>query len=59
MVFKLGKNHPLLESDMELLEFNPFKNRKSLTGWYEVSFEYSDLWQQLTETALHMAESSR
>lgn len=59
MVFKLGKNHPLLESDMELMEFNPFKNRKPLTGWYEVSFKYVDLWQSLTETALQMAETGK
>lgn len=57
MVFKLGKNHPLLESDVELLEFNPFKNRKPLTGWYEVGFDHHQKWEPLALHALQLIQS--
>lgn len=52
MVFKLGAAYPIENHDVLLLEFNPFKKRKPLTGWYEVGFEQHEVWFELAETAL-------
>lgn len=57
MVFKLGKN-PALPKGIELYEFNPFKNKGPLTGWYEVDYIYKDSWEKLTELALQFAKEN-
>lgn len=58
MVFKLGKNAPLV-ADIELVEFNPFKNKGPLTGWYEVDYAYHSSWEELAELALNLARKSK
>lgn len=52
MVFKLGKSYPVEQLQVELSEFNPFKNKGPLAGWYELDFDYQDKWELLTLNAL-------
>ncbi len=54
MVFKLGKDYPIHELDLELLEFSPFKTKKPLSGWYEVDFDHQDKWEDLSTLALNI-----
>ncbi|MEM9650063.1 MAG: hypothetical protein AAF969_16415 [Bacteroidota bacterium] len=54
MVFKLGKSFPFLESDVPLTEFNPFKKKGPLAGWYEADFSQNQKWHKLAETALEL-----
>ncbi|MEM8846523.1 MAG: hypothetical protein AAGD17_05410 [Bacteroidota bacterium] len=54
MVFKLGTNLPSI-SGVELVEFNPFRNKGLLTGWYETDYIHHATWKELTEMALHLA----
>ncbi|MEX0314117.1 MAG: hypothetical protein AB3N18_08065 [Allomuricauda sp.] len=58
MVFKLGKGYPLNELDVEISEFNPFKNKKPLSGWYEVEYKYHKNWEGLTQLALTTIQTS-
>jgi len=58
MVFKLGKGYPLEEQDFGLSEFNPFKTKKPLAGWYEVDFEYHEKWEKLAHKALELIKSN-
>ncbi|MGX1928105.1 hypothetical protein [Flagellimonas sp. 2504JD4-2] len=58
MVFKLGKEYPLDELGVEVSEFNPFKNKKPLSGWYEVHYDFHDKWEMLTSTALEQISSN-
>lgn len=58
MVFKLGKGYPLKEQDFELSEFNPFKTKKPLAGWYEVDFEHHEKWEKLAHKALELIKSN-
>lgn len=51
MVFKLGKDFPIESLQVKAVEFNPFTNRKPLTGWYEVAFEYRQQWLQISKLA--------
>lgn len=57
MVFKLGKNFDITGSSEPLSEFNPFKNKGPLSGWYELDFEHHEKWAQFTELALHQMKS--
>lgn len=52
MVFKLGKDFFPKDSEITLSEFNPFKTKKPLKGWYEVDFEQHEKWPDLTSLAL-------
>lgn len=52
MVFKLGKEFELTSHDAEILVFNPFRNRKPLSGWFEVSFKDRVHWEALAREAL-------
>lgn len=54
MVYKLGKNYPMDALEVPLTEFNPFKKKGPLTGWYEADFEQSQHWNELAETALEL-----
>lgn len=58
MVFKLGKGYPLERHNFELSEFNPFKTKKPLAGWYEVDFEYHEKWEELSKIALNQIKIS-
>nr|WP_299343280.1 hypothetical protein [Allomuricauda sp.] len=58
MVFKLGKGFPLDSLDVELVEFNPFKNKGPLPGWYELGFEHHESWEKLTKLALDETKKS-
>ena len=53
MVFKLGKDYPLNEIEKPLEEFNPFKNKGPLTGWYQLSFNTKSDWEEMTQLALN------
>ncbi|PWL39817.1 hypothetical protein DKG77_03015 [Flagellimonas aquimarina] len=57
MVFKLGKDYHLEKQDFEFSEFNPFKTKKPLSGWYEVDFEYHEKWRELTKIALNQIKA--
>ncbi len=52
MVFKLGTDHSFNVLNVPLSEFNPFKNKKPLTGWYELDFEHHEKWELLAQAAL-------
>ncbi|MEM9078505.1 MAG: hypothetical protein AAGC43_15795 [Bacteroidota bacterium] len=54
MVFKLGTTLTSI-SGAELVEFNPFKNKGPLTGWYEADYVDHAIWEELTEMALRLA----
>ena len=56
MVFKLGKNYPLETAPISLTEFNPFKNKGPLAGWYEADFQHLNQWEDLTHTALELIQ---
>ncbi len=52
MVFRFGKDYPLDKLTVEVSEFNPFKKKKPLTGWYEVDYKYHNNWENLAHLAL-------
>ena len=58
MVFKLGKGYALEKHNFELSEFNPFKTKKPLAGWYEVDFEHHKKWEELSKIALNQIKIS-
>ena len=53
MVFKLGKDFDQNAFGVEILVFNPFKNRAPLNGWFEVDFAQKEQWQPLARKALN------
>lgn len=52
MVFKFGKDFDPEAQDFEATTFNPFKNKRPLAGWFEVSYSQKELWESLTIEAL-------
>ncbi|TGV02016.1 hypothetical protein [Flavivirga rizhaonensis] len=52
MVFKLGKGFNVKTIDVPLEMFSPFKNKKPMSGWYQLGAEYKDSWESLTSLAL-------
>ena len=52
MVFKLGSPSAVEGIEVELMEFNPFKNKGPLKGWYEADFQYHESWGKLANIAL-------
>ncbi|NMH87742.1 hypothetical protein HHX25_09520 [Flavivirga sp. Y03] len=52
MVFKLGKQFNVQVVDVPLEMFSPFKNKKPMSGWYQLGVEYKDSWESLTNLAL-------
>ncbi|MBS9461229.1 hypothetical protein KIM67_02310 [Flagellimonas sp. 389] len=58
MVFKLGKDFKVDQVNVELREFNPFKNKGPLSGWYEVDFTEKEVWEELTNLALSLAKEN-
>ncbi|WP_431126879.1 hypothetical protein [Flagellimonas flava] len=58
MVFKLGKSYPAEQLQVELSEFNPFKNKGPLTGWFELDFGHEDKWEQLATNALELIKQN-
>lgn len=54
MVFKLGKDYPLNRSNYPLTEFNPFKTKGPLSGWYELPFMSKLEWKEMTLLALSL-----
>ncbi|MEQ9301039.1 MAG: hypothetical protein RIF33_20865 [Cyclobacteriaceae bacterium] len=57
MVFKLGKGFDITTLNFPTEEFSPFKNKKPLSGWFEVDFTYSDRWPKLAQQALTQLKS--
>lgn len=58
MVFKLGKDYPSDKIDFEIKEFSPFKNKKPLTGWFEVDYGYQNQWEALCAEALEIIKTN-
>ncbi|MEM7486371.1 MAG: hypothetical protein AAF348_14280 [Bacteroidota bacterium] len=58
MVFRLGKHFRVGQINVELKEFNPFKNKGPLSGWYEADFTEKEAWEELTELALSLAKEN-
>ncbi len=56
MVFKLGKNYPIEKISVPLNEFNPFRTKKPLAGWYESHFDHHGQWETLTKVALELLQ---
>lgn len=56
MVFKLGKGYPIDKIDFEIKEFSPFKNKRPLTGWYEVDHTFHNKWEVLAMKALRLVQ---
>ena len=54
MVFKLGKGFDPDTADIEMNVFSPFKNKKPLSGWFEIDYQYNDHWKPYTEKALNL-----
>lgn len=52
MVFKLGKAYPMGSLPYPLEEFNPFKTKGPLTGWYELAYTDKKAWEEMTHLAL-------
>lgn len=59
MVFKLGKAYPIDNLHIEIQEFNPFKNKGPLSGWYEAGYESHQNWEELTLKALEVITSNQ
>jgi hypothetical protein len=57
MVFKLGKGYDFKIQPTPMIEFNPFKNKGPLSGWFEVDYTYHPQWEPLTEQALNLIQS--
>ncbi|SNY95054.1 hypothetical protein [Flagellimonas pacifica] len=58
MVFNLGKDYPLDKLGVEVSEFNPFKKKKPLAGWYEIDFDQHQKWEMITLKALERIKSN-
>ncbi|MEW4925093.1 hypothetical protein [Algibacter sp. 2305UL17-15] len=54
MVFKLGKEFDTETIDVPLEVFSPFKNKKPMSGWYQLDFHHKETWRILTEKALQL-----
>jgi len=54
MVFRLGKGFPVDTLDFEINEFRPFKNKKPLSGWYEMDYTLHAEWEALALKALNL-----
>lgn len=52
MVFKLGIEFHGINYEAEISPFNPFGKRKSLSGWYELTYKDRENWEALTREAL-------
>ncbi len=59
MVFKLGKSFNIHTIDAPLEVFSPFKNKKPMSGWYQLGAEYSDFWEPLTRQALDIIHEDK
>lgn len=57
MVFKLEHSGNLPDIDIPVAEFNPFKKKGPLRGWYEVQFEYHAHWAAYTAKALSVIKA--
>ena len=53
MIFKLGKGFDIASFGIDRFSYlNPFKDKGPMLGWYEIPFEYSGKWEELTKLAL-------
>ncbi|WP_303318179.1 hypothetical protein Q4Q34_11280 [Flavivirga abyssicola] len=59
MVFKLGKGFNVEAIDVPLEVFSPFKNKKPMSGWYQLGVEYKDSWEFLTNLALDIIHQDK
>lgn len=57
MVFKLGKGFDQKNDTIPIREFNPFKNKGPLSGWFEVEYTYHQEWKALTEIAFNLIQT--
>ncbi|GAA3636703.1 hypothetical protein [Flavivirga jejuensis] len=54
MVFKLGKDFNVDTIDLPIEVFSPFKNKKPMSGWYQLGAEYKDAWESLTDLTFNI-----
>ena len=55
MCFKLGKGFLIEEYGIEEYEFlSPFKNKPPMYGWFMISEENFEAWEELTHVSLDM-----
>lgn len=59
MVFKLGRDYPSHQVAKPLKEFNPFRNKGPLTGWYELPFSNKVEWEEMTQLALEIMRKQK
>ncbi len=57
MVFKLGKDFDISAHPLPLAVFSPFKSKKPLSGWFQLSFDDKNEWHSLTKKALQHIQS--
>ena len=58
MTFRLGKDFNLADygiKDIKLL--NPFKNKPPLKGWFVISYDEHDKWEELAYKAYEFAKT--
>ncbi len=56
MVFRLGKGFNIEDVDTPLIPFSPFKNKKPMSGWFQLSPENKSLWEAWTNQALALIQ---
>ncbi|BFP41070.1 hypothetical protein FGF1_19150 [Flavobacteriaceae bacterium GF1] len=59
MVFRLGKDYPIDRIKKPLQEFNPFRNKGPLTGWYELPFTNKYHWEEMTQLAFDTIQNQK
>lgn len=57
MVFKLGKELNPETSKYPFIPFNPFKNKGPLAGWFELSADLQDQWEEIAYESLKHIKS--
>ncbi|MEZ4722172.1 MAG: hypothetical protein R2813_09885 [Flavobacteriales bacterium] len=58
MVFKFGSIENLPNRSIAVTEFNPFKNKGPLRGWYEVHEDDHQHWQAFANVAYELMKST-
>ncbi|WP_350286794.1 hypothetical protein [uncultured Croceitalea sp.] len=58
MVFKFKNTELLTNYGIPATVFSPFKTKKPLTGWYEVTYQNHQRWKILSEEALALAKNN-
>ncbi|MDR8393896.1 hypothetical protein NC796_22270 [Aliifodinibius sp. S!AR15-10] len=57
MVLKLGTDFNQQNANLNINVFNPFKNKGTLNGWFEIDFSNKDEWEVLAKKAFETVRS--